>query len=200
MRLFLSLATSIVLLLVLPLYAQYIYELVRAGSWKRAIPHGMLLLLTASGVFLLGWYGLAQNSAAAARTPPTLLFLDKRNWEEELDLRRRQNHRHDLGRAMHIIKVKFDQAEYAQQKSDFDRALVLYQEIAQGSDENGSFETFESASIKNNMAVSYFKKQGDKGFKASSLFFDAIKIAPVPAHLHDVIQRNIEELDRFLNQ
>lgn len=190
------------LILAIPLYTQFVYELVRAKAWRRVGFHGTVLLLITSAVVVLGWYGITQPTASAAKKLPSLEFLNKQNWEEERALRVQQklfgSGTGDLG--MQVIRVKFDEADYAQRKKDFDRALELYAEIERGSDVNGPFETFPSAAIRNNMAISYFEKQGDRGFKASSLFLDALKTEPKPIHQRDLIQRNIDAIDKYLNQ
>ncbi len=202
MRLILSLIASAVLLILLPLYAEFIFERIRAGGWRPAAKHIFLALLIASGVFLLGWYGLTTQTAASTKSLPKLEYLNMRALDEEVALRKQQNllKIQNLEHALHVIKVKFDEAEYAQGKNDSDRALQLYVEIERGSDSNGSFGTFPSACIKNNMAVAYFRKQSDKGFKASSLLFEALRLEPKPPHHLDLIQRNIEALDRYVNQ
>ena len=145
---------------------------------------------------------MAVQTAAAARPLPKLEYLTKQNLEEEIKARKDKNLLIDnsLDQALRNMKVKFDEADYAATKNDFDRALQLYMEVERGSDENGTFLTFPSACIKNNMAVDYFRTQGDKGFKASTTFFDARAIEPKPAHHLDLIQRNIDAVDRYLNQ
>ena len=99
-----------------------------------------------------------------------------------------------------MLKVKFDQAAYAQEKNDFDLALRLYGEIQHGADENGSFDTFPSSCIMNNMAVAFFKKQADKKFRASTLLIQALSNQPLPQHETDIIQQNLEALDSYVNQ
>jgi hypothetical protein len=202
MKLMLSWIASGILLLVLPLYGQYVYELIRGKAWKQASSHIAAVVVLVSAVFLLGWYGLTLPTAAAAKGPLALEHLTKRNVEEELDTRRQQKSFQvpDIDRGLQIIKVKFDEAEYALGRHDFDRALELYSDIERGSDENGAFATFPCASIKNNMAVAYFEKQRNKGFKALKLLFEASSTEPKPQHVRDLIQRNIDAMDVYLNQ
>src|SRR5712691_2401334 len=183
MRLLLSWVASSVLVIILPIYVPYIYDRIRADGWRAASKHIFFGLLVASGIFLLGWYGLTPNTAAAAKSVPRLEYLNKANLDEEVNLRKRARviDGQALGRTLQVIKVKFDEAGYAQEKNDFDRALKLYEEIDRGSDENGPFYSFHSACILNNMAVAYFRKQGDRGFKASTVLFEALRLEPNPS-------------------
>jgi hypothetical protein len=201
MRAIASFGVYTVLVFAIPLYGNFIYDRFKAHEYSKAILHSVIALIMISGIFFAGWYGMAVQTAAAARTLPALEYLSKQNFEEEAKLRKQKKLLGDssIDQGLRNIKVKFDEAAYAETKNDVERALQLYTEIERGSDENGTFLTFPSACIKNNMAVDYFRKQGDKGFKASSVFFDALRIDPKPQHHLDLIQRNIEAIDRYVN-
>lgn len=202
MTLFSSWIASIVLVFILPLYGTYIFDLFKNHDTKKGTAHGLVCLAMATIVFFLGWRGITVPTASAARRVPKLESMSKNNFEEEFNLRQQQNllSPQTTNQSLQLIKIKLDEAEYAQQKGDFDRALKLYSEIGQGSDENGVFGTFQSSCVMNNMAVAYFRKQVDKGFKASTLLFDALRVEPKPAHEKDIIQRNIDALDGYVNQ
>ncbi len=192
------------LLVAVPLYGNFIYDRFKAGERRRGWKHTFFALLVVSAIFVLGYYGWIAQTAKEARKVPKLEYFNKGNLEEEVNLRRQKNLLNDphIEQTLQIIKVKFDDAQYAQDKNDFERALQLYTEIQRGSDENGTFDKFPSACIENNMALDLFRKQGDKdkGFKASSLLLDALRLDPKPQHHLDVIQRNVEALDQYINQ
>lgn len=202
MRLGVSWVVSTVLVVLLPIYVPFIYDLGRNKQWKKFLIHLVAVLLIASSVFALGWYGVASSTAPPRKTLPSLTYLDKDNLEQEAALRT-QGEPHAPPRPtpdIQVMKVKFDEAQYAQGKRDFDRALKLYEDIDRGSDENGKFGDFACSCVLNNMAIVYFWKQGDRGFRASSLLFRALELQPKPQYTQDVIKRNIDELDRFLNE
>lgn len=199
MRTLLSWIASSVLILVIPIYASYIYERIKAAGFLSAIKHVLIALILVSGVFVLGWYGLTPTTAATARKPPRLEYLGKDSLDQEKELRQQQHLLVVQAPTMQIMRTKFDDAQYAQTKNDFDRALKLYEEIDRGSDENGSFATFPCGCIKNNMAIASFHKQGDKGFKASRLLFEALRLEPKAQYEMDLIQRNVDALDHYIN-
>lgn len=202
MKFLLSLLAYSVALLILPLYVSFIFEYFKNRRWWPAIKHAALALALIIVVFALGWYGLTPSTAASAKPLPDLQNLDKSNFEAEVTVLKQAKALRDanMDSALHIIRVKLEEALYAEKKKDFDRALQLYSEIVRGADENGNFATFPSASVLNNTAVSYFSKQGDKGFRASSLLFEALKTEPKPQHTTDVIRRNIDALDDYINR
>ena len=202
MRAIISLTVYTILLLAIPIYATLIYDRFKAQQWKRAITHAVIALLICALIFFAGWYGFTSQIAPSTKTLPTLQYFNKQHFEEEVKLRKEKGMLVDpaLDQALRSIKVKFDEAVYAATKNDFDRSVQLYKEIERGSDENGAFLTFPSACIKNNMAVDYFRRQQDKGFKASSTFFDALRLDPKPIHHGDLIQRNIDAIDAYINQ
>jgi hypothetical protein len=199
MRAIISFLVYTALVLGIPTYGAFIYDRIKAQEWKKVVTHGLIALVIVCVVFFLGWYGLAAQSAAA-KTIPRLEYLNERDYEEEIKLRRQKSVLTSADQALQVIKTKFDEADYAHSRNDFDRALQLYREIDRGSDQNGTFDTFRSACIENNTAVDYFQKQGDKGFKASGLLFDAIRIDPKPQRHLDLIQRNIDAMDKYVNQ
>jgi hypothetical protein len=190
------------LVLILPIYAHYIYNRIRADGWVTPAKHSALALLIASIIFVLLWYGLAPQTPAEAKTAPSLQILTKKNLDDEVAVRKQQGQfaMVDPDRALHVMKEKFEEADYAQQKNDLDRALRLYAEVERGSDQNGPFDNFSSACIKNNMAAAYFRKYHNKGFKASILLLDALRLEPKPQDLKSLIQQNIDALDPYVNE
>lgn len=202
MRLGVSWAVSTILVVFLPIYVPFIYDLGKNKQWRKFTIHLVAVLVIASSVFALGWYGVVSSSAPLRKTLPSLTYLDKDNLQQEASLWG-QGQPHAAPHPspdIQVMKVKFDEAQYAQGKRDFDRALKLYEDIDRGSDENGKFGNFACSCVLNNMAIVYFWKQGDKGFRTSPLMFRALELQPKPQYAQDVIQRNIDELDRFLNE
>ena len=189
-------------LAIVPIYTAFIYDKFKSRMWVQGILHLFIALAIVSGAFLLNFYGLTPQSASVVRITPNLEYLDKVAYSGEVEMRKRKRDPlvQHFERALQIINVKFDEAAYAQRKNDIDIALQLYSEIERGDDENGSFATFPSAAIKNNMAIAYFQKQADHGFKASALLLDAARIEPKPPHELDVIRRNIDAIDKYVNQ
>jgi len=185
--------------LVIPIYGSFIYDRIKEKAWRRVFKHSLIAVLCVLILFILGWYGLSSQTASA-KTLPNLEYLDRQSFDEEAKLWIQKNTSSNPDQALQIVRIKFDEAGYAQKRNDFDRAVGLYKEIERGSDENGTFTTFPSACIKNNMAISYFRRQGDKQFKPYTLLLDALRLEPKPQHELDVVQRNIDALDHFVNE
>jgi hypothetical protein len=187
---------------IVPLYGNFIYDRYKAHEWRKAALHSTVALLFVLVIFVLGYFGWSAQTARDARHTPKLEYLNAQSFSDEVTLRRQQNllSGQSLDQHLQIVKTKFEEAEYAQEKNDFDRAIQLYAEIQRGSDRNGEFVKFPSACIENNMAVDLFRKQGDRQFKASSLLLDALKMSPKPQDQMDLIQRNIDALDQYVNQ
>jgi len=202
MNVALALLVFIAATLIVPFYGSYIFDRYKAHEWEKAIFHTAVILSLGTTVFALSYYGVTAQTARDARHTPSLEYLGARNFGEEIALRRQQNllGGPNLEQHLQIVKTKFEEAEYAQGKNDFDRAIQLYSEIQQGSDPNGEFTKVAAACIENNMAIDLFRKQGDRGFKASSLLLDALKMSPQPQDELALIQRNIDALDKYLNQ
>lgn len=187
--------------LAIPTYGGFIVDRFKVGQRKSATVHSLVALIILGLVFVLAYYGWAAQTARDARSSPKLEYLTKQNLDEELNLRR-QHHLPVGGdqEPLQVMKLKFDEADYAQNKNDFERAVQLYTDIERGSDENGAFATFPSVCVENNMALDVFRKDGDRGFRASSLLLGALKLGPMPQHHIDLIKHNIDELDRYINQ
>lgn len=185
--------------LVIPIYGSFIYDRIKDKAWRRVVTHGLVAIFFILILFVLGWYGLSAQSASA-KALPNLEYLDRQSFDEEGKLWSKKANAANADQVLQVVRIKFDEATYAQGKNDFDRALGLYTEIERGSDENGTFSTYLSASVKNNMAINYFRKQGDKQFRAFTLLLDALRLEPKPQHELDVIQRNIDALDHFVNE
>ncbi len=199
MRIIVSLIVSGVLLVGLPVYLQFVWEQIKASGWRKAVKHILLIILIVPGVFFATWFGVVTTTPVPIKESPKLEFLTKANLEEEARMRGFSSNQAS-GQALRIIKAKFDDANYAESKNDFDHALKIYGEIEVGADENGSFATFPSACIKNDMAIAFFRKQNDRGFKASGLLIEALRLGPKPSDQIELIQRNIEALDKYVNQ
>jgi hypothetical protein len=196
MTFLLSLIAFAALTIALPIYGTYIYDRIKNDGWVKAGPHVTLAVITACGVFALGWWQFILTTAPSVKSVPKLEFLRKGNFEQEEALHKDKA----LNSYLQMLKVKFDEAEYAQIRDDLDHAIRVYEEIDRGSDENGSFHTFSSACVKNNEAVAYFHRQDDRGFKASKLLFAALALEPKPRDVGDVIQRNLDAIDHYVNQ
>jgi hypothetical protein len=113
MRAAISFLVYTVLVLAIPTYGTFIYDRIKARDWKNVVKHGLVALLIVCIVFFLGWYGLAAQTAAAAKTTPRLEYLNERDYEAEINLRRQKSTLTSVDQALQVIKTKFDEAEYA---------------------------------------------------------------------------------------
>jgi hypothetical protein len=203
MKLFASWIVSTLLAIFLPIYVAFIYDLLKKKEWKRFGWNLFAAILIISAIFSLGWYGIVVASAASSKRKPDLVYFDKAELLAEISLQPHEIVAADSNASikMQINLNKFDEADYLLRKKDrdFDQVIGLYKEIIGGFDANGSAEPSKTACVFNNLALVYFQKQEDQGFQASSLLFQARQTAPKSQHAGEIIQHNIDELDKYVN-
>jgi hypothetical protein len=116
MKTLISILVYTSLVFVLPIYGSFISDRIKAREWKKAVTHGLIALVIVCAAFFLGWYGLATQTASAARILPKLEYLNGRDYEEEIKLKRQKNQLTSVDQVLQIVRNKFDEAEYAHSK------------------------------------------------------------------------------------
>lgn len=155
------------------------------------------LLLAAAAVIAIEIYDRQRSSPVDSEE---LEFFSSSDYEKGInDYLSKQTITHTAPELREIIR-KFEFAEYAWKKKDFEEARRALDSLSKGKDDQGPLLKIPSALVLNNLGCVWFKIQRNKQFKASKMLLSAMSLVSQGGSHIDVIESNINKLDTMTNR
>jgi len=130
--------------------------------------------------------------------PTALRFLPLEAYEKELDSI--QEKPPDWAAKKQELIRKFQFADYAYSRHDYQKSIDALAELEKGADPLGPLFSAPSYVVANNLACAYFKHQRNRGFFASRYLLLALSRVPPNSAEAQTLQENVASLDELVNR